>query len=152
MTLSVALVAIPAICLVVFVLMRHRRDRDDLQQHSLTAESLHDLLAANQELLIFDVRQPLDLLAYPEIIPSAQRIPPDDVLANPSLIPKDKDAVLYCTCPSDKTSREVLRHALALGFFRVKFLRGGLEAWKMNGYPVEPYKESFRLYASPAHR
>jgi rhodanese-related sulfurtransferase len=152
MTLSVALVAIPAFGLVVFVLMRHRRDRDDVEQHSLTAESLHELLSAKQELLIFDVRQPLDLLAYPEIIPSAQRITPDDVLANPSLIPKDKDAVVYCTCPNDKTSREVLRRALALRSFRVKFLKGGLEAWKMKGYPVEPYKETFHLYTVTSAR
>ncbi|HEX3739512.1 MAG TPA: rhodanese-like domain-containing protein, partial [Terriglobales bacterium] len=145
MILSVAIMGIPALCLVVFVLIRYRRNRDDLEQHSLTAEQLHSLLESKQELLIFDVRQPLDLLAYPEIIPSAQRIPPDDVLANPSLIPKDRDAVVYCTCPSDKTSRQILRRALALRFFRVKFLKGGLEAWKTNGYPVEPYKESFHL-------
>ncbi|MGH9514575.1 MAG: rhodanese-like domain-containing protein [Terriglobales bacterium] len=144
--------AVPAVCLLVFVFMRRKRDRSDLEQHSMTAEALHALLEAKQELLIFDVRQPLDLLAYPEIIPSAQRIPPDDVLANPSLIPKDKDAVVYCTCPSDKTSREILRRALALRFFRVKFLRGGLQAWKMNGYPVEPYKESFHLYTSASGR
>ena len=147
MTLSLAIVTIPALCLVIlFVVMRRKRDRSDLEQHSITAEGLHSLLSTKQELLIFDVRQPLDLLAYPEIIPSAQRIPPDDVLANPSLIPKDKDAVVYCTCPSDKTSREILRRALALRFFHVKFLKGGLEAWKKNGYPVEPYKESFHLY------
>ncbi len=144
--------AIPALCVVVFVLIRRKRDRSDLEQHSLTAEALHALLVAKQELLIFDVRQPLDLLAYPEIIPSAQRIPPDDVLANPSLIPKDKDSVVYCTCPSDKTSREVLRRALALRIFRVKFLKGGLEAWKMHGYPVESYRESFHLYSSTSSR
>jgi rhodanese-related sulfurtransferase len=152
MTLTLAILAIPALCIVVFVLMRRNQDRSDLEQHSLTAEALYALLAAKQELLIFDVRQPLDLLAYPEMIPSAQRIPPDDVLAKPSLIPKDKDVVVYCTCPSDKTSREVLRRALALRFFRVKFLKGGLEAWKMKGYPVEPYKESFQLYTVTSAR
>jgi rhodanese-related sulfurtransferase len=148
MTVSLVLMAVPAVCLLIFAVMRSKRGRSDLEQHSMTAEALHALKEANQELLIFDVRQPLDLLAYPEIIPSARRIPPDDVLANPSLIPKDKDAVVYCTCPSDKTSREILRRALALRFFRVKFLKGGLEAWKMNGYPVEPYKESFHLSVS----
>jgi rhodanese-related sulfurtransferase len=152
MTLIIAILAIPALSIVVFVVMRRNRDRSDLDQHSLTAEALHALLSAKQELLIFDVRQPLDLLAYPEMIPSAQRIPPDDVLTKPSLIPKDKDVVVYCTCPSDKTSREVLRRALALRFFRVKFLKGGLEAWKMKGYPVEPYKESFQLYTVTSAR
>jgi rhodanese-related sulfurtransferase len=152
MTLTLAILAIPALSIVVFVVMRRNRDRSDLERHSITAEGLHSLLAAKQELLIFDVRQPLDLLAYPETIPSAQRMPPDDVLATPSLIPKDKDSVVYCTCPSDKTSREVLRRALALRSFRVKFLKGGLEAWKMKGYPVEPYKETFHLYTVASGR
>lgn len=76
MTVSVALMGIPAVCLLVFVFIRRKRDRSDLERHSMTAEELHALREVNQDLLIFDVRQPLDLLAYPEIIPSAQRIPP----------------------------------------------------------------------------
>jgi rhodanese-related sulfurtransferase len=110
------------------------------------------MLASNREMLLFDVRQPLDLLAYPEIIPGARRIPPSEVLENPSLIPREKDTVVYCTCPSDKTSRIVLRRALALQFFRIKFLKGGLAAWKANGYPVERYQEVFHLYAPSAAR
>jgi len=69
MTVSLILVAIPVLGLGVFVLMRRKRDRNELEQHCLTAEALHALLEAKQELLIFDVRQPLDLLAYPEVIP-----------------------------------------------------------------------------------
>jgi rhodanese-related sulfurtransferase len=30
-------------------------------------------------------------------------------------------------------------------FFRVKFLKGGLAAWKAEGYAVEPYSEAFQL-------
>jgi rhodanese-related sulfurtransferase len=37
------------------------------------------------------------------------------------------------------------RRALALNFLKVKFLRGGLAAWKQRGYPVEPYRETFHL-------
>jgi rhodanese-related sulfurtransferase len=121
-----------------------------MERHSTTAEELHSMLASNSEVLLFDVRQPLDLLAYPEIIPGARRIPPNEVLENPSLIPREKDTVVYCTCPSDKTSRIVLRRALALQFFRIKFLKGGLAAWKANGYPVERYQEVFHLYAPSA--
>jgi rhodanese-related sulfurtransferase len=98
--------------------------------------------------LLFDVRQPLDLLAYPEIIPRALRIPPNEVLQKPTLIPKEKEAVVYCTCPSDKTSRAVLHRALGMDFLHIKFLRGGLAAWKEKGYPVDPYREVFNLYAS----
>ena len=103
------------------------------------------MMVSGQEVLLFDVRQPLDVLAYPELIPGAKRIPPEEVLKTPSLLPRDEDIVVYCTCPGDKTSRSVLRRALALGFTRIKFLTGGLAAWKTRGYPVEPYRESFRL-------
>ena len=72
-------------------------------------------------------------------------IGPQDVLDQRSLIPRIEDIVVYCTGPGDKTSRIVLRRALALGFTRIKYLTGGLAAWKTKGCPVEPYRESFRL-------
>jgi rhodanese-related sulfurtransferase len=145
LTLSVIAVALGTIALVAFLRVRRHRDQREFEQHSISADELHGLLASNQEVLLFDVRQPLDLLADSEIIPKAQRIPPDEVLQNPSLIPREKDTVVYCTCPSDKTSRTILRRALALHFSRVKFLRGGLAAWKAKGYPVEAYNEVFHL-------
>lgn len=123
------------------------RNQRELLRYSISPEGLRSLQSSGQEVFIFDVRQPLDLLAYPEIIPGAKRIPPKDVLEKPSLIPNDRDSVVYCTCPSDKTSRRILRLALALHFQRIKFLRGGLAGWKAKGYPVEPYREVFHLYS-----
>ena len=145
MPLILAAICVGAVCLLIAVWFQRARAQQELEQHSITAEALHMLLDADKEVLLFDVRQPLDLLASYEIIPGAKRIPPKDVLANPALIPKDKDSVVYCTCPSDKTSRIVLGRALALHFLRIKFLKGGLEAWKASGYPVEPYNELIRL-------
>jgi len=145
MFLTLAAVGVAGLCLVVVVWSKRKRDRRDMEVHSVTPEALHALLASNQEILVYDVRQPLDLLADTEIIVGATRIPPKDLLENPSLLPKDKDVVVYCTCPSDKTSRSVLHRAQALHFSRVKFLQGGLAGWKAKGYPVEPYNESFHL-------
>ena len=138
-----------AICIAALLLFtwmkRNQAQRRELDRHSISPEALHQLLSAHSEVEIFDVRLPLDLLTDSEIIPGAKRIPPKDVLENPALIPRDKDAVVYCTCPSDKTSRAILHRALAMQFFRVKFLKGGLAAWKAKGYPVEPYRQAFRL-------
>jgi rhodanese-related sulfurtransferase len=118
---------------------------DSIEQHRITPETLREQITSGEAVLLLDVRQPLDLLAHSEMIPGAKRIPPKELLANPSLIPKEKEAILYCTCPSDKTSKEILRLALSLGFTRIKFLEGGLEGWKAKGYPVEPYQETFHL-------
>jgi len=125
---------------------RSEHQRSIMEQHAIAPEELHSLLGSHQDVALFDVRQPLDLLAHSEIIPGARRVPPADVLASPSLIPKDKVAIVYCTCPGDKTSRAVLRRALDLHFSKIKFLKGGLEAWKAKGYTVEPYREVFHLY------
>ena len=145
MPLTLAAICVGAVCLAVAVWFQRARAQREMEQHSITPEALRTLLDANKEVLLFDVRQPLDLLASYEIIPGAKRIPPKDVLENPSLIPKNKDSVVYCTCPSDKTSRAVLVRALDMEILRIKFLKGGLEAWKAKGYPVEPYNELIHL-------
>jgi rhodanese-related sulfurtransferase len=145
MPLTLAAICVGAVCLVIAVRFRRARAQQDMERHSITPEALHTLLDANKEVLLFDVRQPLDLLVSYEIIPGAKRVPPKDVLENPSLIPADKDSIVYCTCPSDKTSRAVLGRALDMHFSRIKFLKGGLEAWKAEGYPVEQYNELIHL-------
>ena len=144
--LGVIVIVLGGVSLLFVGRVNSQRRQRQMDQHSITADELYTLFASGQEVLLFDVRQPLDLLAYPEIIPRAQRIPPNELLERPSLIPKEKDTVVYCTCPSDKTSRAVLRRAMSLHFFRVKFLKGGLASWKAKGYPVEPYKEVFHFY------
>jgi len=143
--LIATVIAVVALSIGAVVWMKRVRDRREMDLHRITPEELHSLFASNQNVLLYDVRLPLDLLAYSEMIPGAQRIPPKEVLERPSLIPKEKDVIVYCTCPSDKTSRAVLHRALAMNISRIKFLQGGLAGWKAKGYPVEPYREVFHL-------
>jgi rhodanese-related sulfurtransferase len=146
MLLTLTAICVAVLFLLIVLWIKRTSDRREMEQHSITVEELHSFLASNRDVLLFDVRQPLDLLAYPEIIPGARRIPPKEVLERPSLIPKEKEAVVYCTCPGDKTSRSILHRALAMHFSRIKFLKGGFAGWKAKGYPVEPYREVFHLY------
>jgi rhodanese-related sulfurtransferase len=148
-------VVITIICTAVLsaaLLVKRVRDRREAERHSITPEALHALLASNQEVRIIDVRQPLDLLGETVIIPGAQWLAPEALRADPSLLPKETDFVVYCTCPSDKTSRMILHRALALGFLRIRFLKGGLEGWRAKGFPVEPYTKPFRLNTDQTRR
>jgi rhodanese-related sulfurtransferase len=143
MLLIVAVICVAVV--VIAVQVKRARDHHELEhRHSITPEELHALLAS-EDVALFDVRLPLDLLGHSVLIPGAKRLAPEEVMANPSLIPKDRDAIIYCTCPSDETSRAVMDRALAMGFVRIRFLRGGLEAWKSRGFPVEPYDKPFHL-------
>ena len=129
--------------------IRRYRARRAFEKLSITPEALHNLLATDHNVQILDVRQPLDLLVDSEIIKGAMRLSPQDAEANPALVPTDKELVVYCTCPSDKTSRAMAARAQAaapnIDVARVKFLKGGLAAWKAKGYPVVPYDKTFHL-------
>jgi len=143
------LIAICAVGLAVLIFgifrTKQLRDRHKLERYSIDADELHALLELKKDIVVLDVRQPLDLLAHSEIIPGARRVPPKEVMEQVELIPRDKDSVIYCTCVSEKTSRMVLENALRLQFSRIKFLKGGLAAWKEKGYPVEVYDKPFHL-------
>jgi rhodanese-related sulfurtransferase len=149
MNLALIVVAIAIWGLLAVIWMRRLKARREFERVSITPEALHDLIVAHHDILVLDVRQPLDLLTDSEIIEGALRISPQDATENPALIPSDKELVVYCTCPSDKTSRAIAMKARSVApnvdISRVKFLKGGLAAWKAKGYPVVPYDKTFHL-------
>ena len=125
--------AIATICIAVLfaaVLMKRVRDRREFERHAITPEALYALLASNRDVLLIDVRHPLDLFGDSVIIPGAKWYGPRAACDDPSLISRQTDLVVYCTCPSDKTGRAVLHRVRAMGFLRIKLLKGGLDAWR----------------------
>jgi rhodanese-related sulfurtransferase len=141
-----AAIGVVGFCVLIFGLsrMRRLRQRRELDQFSIEPEELYRLLNSKQ-VSLYDVRQPLDFLAYSEIIPGATRIPPKELTEQTATLSRDQDSVIYCTCPGDETSRMILAKARAMKFTHVKLLKGGLAAWKAKGYPVEPYGKPFHL-------
>ncbi len=87
---------------------------------------------------IVDLRHPLDVLSDPLVLPHALRIGPDELKQREAMIPRDRDIVLYCTCPSEETSAKVALDLRRLGIRRVRPLRGGLQGWRDAGYALEP--------------
>ncbi len=93
--------------------------------------------AGSQLPFIVDLRHPLDILSDPVILPHALRIGPDELKQRQGIIPRDRDIVLYCTCPSEETSAKVALELRRLGVRRVRPLRGGLQGWRDAGYALE---------------
>jgi rhodanese-related sulfurtransferase len=147
-TLTLTTFSILALCLAIVQSVRWLRrtqDRNELERYGITPEALYKIGTLNKKVNLIDVRLPLDVLVHPEIIPGARSISLHEVLENPELIPNEKYSVVYCTCPGDESSLAILHRFLAMGFIRVKVLKGGLEGWKAKGYPVAPYKGKFNL-------
>jgi rhodanese-related sulfurtransferase len=149
MNLVLTIIAIAIWGWLAVIWTRRIKARREIERLSITPEALHELIVGKHDVLVLDARQPLDLLADSEIIEGSQRISPEDAWENPALIPTNRELVVYCTCPSDKTSRAIALKAQGLlpkvDMSRVRFLRGGLAAWKAKGYPVVPYDKTFHL-------
>src|SRR3989442_2949255 len=83
MFLTLTVIFVVVSCTLLVTRINRKKDRDELQLHSITPEALHTLMASNPGTLLFDVRQPLDLLGHSAIIPGAKWIPPQELLKNP---------------------------------------------------------------------
>ncbi|ADW69501.1 VTT domain-containing protein [Granulicella tundricola] len=88
---------------------------------------------------IVDLRHPLDYLPDPRVLPGAVRVSPAELTAHQSLLPRDRDVILYCTCPSEETSGKVALQLHKFGINRVRPLLGGFEGWRDGGYPLVEY-------------
>jgi rhodanese-related sulfurtransferase len=144
MNLIVICTAVFCVLILGWIVARRLRSKREIEANSIEPEALYALLKAKQ-ILLYDVRQPLDFLAHPEIIPGAMRIAPKDIAEETASFSRDQNSVIYCTGADDDTSQMVLGKARALSFTRVKILKGGLAAWKAKGYPVEEHTDSFQL-------
>ena len=64
--------------------------------------------------------------------------------ARHSEIPRDRDIVLYCTCPSEATAAKTALTLHKLGIERVRPLRGGFDEWKRLGFPLDAFRPCIR--------
>ncbi len=102
---------------------------------------LKEMMDRGETLYIVDLRHPLDLLPDPRILPGAVRLLPNELIARNSEIPRDRDVVLYCTCPSEATSAKIALTLRRFGVNRIRPLRGGFDGWKEQGYPLVEFIE-----------
>ncbi len=116
---------------------RRRTVLKKLVSSRLDPEELKTQLDAGEEVYIVDLRHPLELLADPYTLPGAYHFSPDALAARHLEIPRDRDVVLFCTCPSEATAAKTAMTLHKLGIQRVRPLRGGYDEWKRLGFPLD---------------
>jgi membrane protein DedA with SNARE-associated domain/rhodanese-related sulfurtransferase len=133
----------------VWRIVKHRRFIASVREMRLEPGELKAMLdeAAKDGVphpFIVDLRHPLDYLPDPRVLPGAIRIGPSEIVQCAYEFPRDRDVILYCTCPSEETSAKVALQLHKLGITRVRPLRGGFDGWKKAGYPLLDYIEESR--------
>jgi len=109
----------------------------------ITADALKTKMAANQPVVIIDVRSSEGYAASTTTIKGAIHFKLRKLkyrLSYPPLkdVPKDREIVTYCACPKDQASIAVAKILQEGGFKRVRVLQGGWTEWQRANGPVEP--------------
>jgi membrane protein DedA with SNARE-associated domain/rhodanese-related sulfurtransferase len=118
-------------------ILRRRMVLKDLAAARLEPLELKKQLDAGEAVYIVDLRHPLELLPDPFTLPGARHISPEALASRHLEIPRDRDIVLFCTCPSEATAAKTAMTLHKLGIARVRPLRGGYDEWKRLGFPLD---------------
>jgi membrane protein DedA with SNARE-associated domain/rhodanese-related sulfurtransferase len=108
-----------------------------LRMARISVAELHRLMANGAAPVIVDVRSHTARGLEPRWIPGALHVPLEDMGRHLEALPRDREIILYCSCPSEASAARVARILMSHGFKRVRPLFGGLEAWLAAGYAVE---------------
>jgi len=108
----------------------------ELRISRITVEELKLKIDQNEDMVIVDLRHALDFEADPETIPGAFRMDAKELREKNDKLPRDRQIILYCTCPNEDTSAQLAILLRKQGIQHIRPLQGGLDAWREHGYPV----------------
>jgi rhodanese-related sulfurtransferase len=106
------------------------------------AEDVNLALGENSDLIIIDVRKPEELAEKGVIAVVDQEliaVPIENLIADASMLPADKDAEIVVYCGSGHRSTMAMTMMLTQGYTNVTSLKGGFGGWVEAGLPVAEF-------------
>jgi rhodanese-related sulfurtransferase len=143
------IIALVAIYIAYKYWQRHRLLRE-LRMARITVAELRQKLDAGEDVVILDLRSAAALQQDPLRIQGAIHINLDQIEQREHELPRDRDIIVYCSCPNEVSSARVALRLQRKGFNRVRPLLGGIDAWREQNYPLEPRAEIVAGAASTA--
>lgn len=108
--------------------IQRRRFLNQIDGARITPEELRDRIDAGEDLFIVDLRSKLD--DDSNTVPGAVRMSARELTANANQVPRDREVILYCSCPNDASSAHVALLLRSKGISNVRPLLGGVDAWQ----------------------
>jgi membrane protein DedA with SNARE-associated domain/rhodanese-related sulfurtransferase len=112
-----------------------------LRMARISVDELYRLMDVGAAPIVVDVRSQTARALNPRRIPGARLVPLHAVDQHAGDLPRDRDIILYCTCPNEVSAAEAAKLLMNSGFTRVRPLHGGLDAWVAAGYRVEALQD-----------
>ena len=105
----------------------------------ITVEEVRRRQLAGELLSILDLRARAELARDSQVIPGARHAGREELERRAPELPRDRDIIVYCSCPNEVSSASLALQLHRRGFTRVRPLRGGITAWRERNYPTEPW-------------
>jgi len=125
-----------AVLYVAYKYWQRQRLLHELRMARITVTELRKMLDAGEAPLIFDLRSSAALEEDPALIQGAIHVSTDDIDKRLSEFPKDREIIVYCSCPNEVSSARLALRLQRQGFTRVRPLLGGIDAWREQNYPT----------------
>lgn len=109
-----------------------------LRMARITPAELHAMMVAGTRPVIVDARSPSALDALPFVIEGTLSMSVEELDARHAEIPREREVVVYCSCPNEVSSARVALKLRRFGIAHVRPLTGGIEAWRELGLPLVP--------------
>ncbi|MBA5866879.1 MAG: sulfurtransferase [Nitrospira sp. CR1.3] len=135
--LLLALVSLSLTGFIAYKFYHRQKFLRGLRMAKISVDELKQRLDAGDPVTVVDVRHPISLELDPETIPGALNLLLEEINHRHHEIPRDRDIVLYCTCPNEVSSARTALLLKKKGIHRVRPLEGGLNAWRERKFPVE---------------
>ncbi len=103
----------------------------------ITVDELPQKLETGENPIILDLRSHAEFERDPALIRGARHMTMDELRLRHHEIPRDRDIILYCSCPNEETSARMALLLQRNGILRVRPLLGGIDAWRERNYPTE---------------
>jgi rhodanese-related sulfurtransferase len=108
----------------------------ELRMARITVDELRQKLDAGEDVVILDLRSTAALEEDVALIPGAIHMRMEDLELRHLEIPRDRDVIVYCSCPNEASSARVALRLQRKGLTRVRPLLGGIDAWREQKYPM----------------
>lgn len=124
-------------CYVAFKWWERQRFLRTLRMARISVGELYELIDAGAAPVIVDVRSETARSLDPRQLPGAIAVKLAEIDTKIGHLPRDREIILYCSCPNEASAVQVARVLMQHGFQRVRPLHGGLDAWIAAGYQAE---------------
>jgi membrane protein DedA with SNARE-associated domain/rhodanese-related sulfurtransferase len=134
---ALAVVAGLAALYITYKYIQRYRLLRELRMARITVDELHQRQEAGENLMVLDLRPHSELKQNPSLIRGALHMAMEEVELRQQEIPRDRDIILYCSCPNEVSSAKASLLLHRKGILRVRPLLGGIDAWRERNYPMD---------------